>query len=480
MKKTILLAFLLFTIIIVHAQSIVYVKANAKGTNDGSTWKNAYTNIQDGINKAAQSGAIVWIASGTYKPTRDSLNALPSNKRNACFLLKSGVIIYGGFNGTETKMILRDPVKNQTILSGEIGDTTTTADNCYHVVYAALNCVKSTTLDGCMIMNGLGTTNNGAGAFLLGGTIVNCSFINNVASNGAAIYARNTVIQNCEFKFNTATTNGGAVFAVASMIDSCIFRNNNAINGAALYVLQGKESFCSVYSNTATGQGGGIYSNASIIEGLKIINNTAKQGGGIFTNNSTVVNTLVSNNAATTDGGGIYAGNGATFTNVTVAQNISITKSGGMYCSGTNTIQNTVFWNNVPSNVFNNTTAATFSNVALSDSSKLTGTNTTVFKLTKTLAVFINPADSVGTVVTGIGLQYILQADWQPQSYSQLIDNGNNTFIAAYNTDINGKVRIINSPQSPFDNDNVAQTDIGAFEAVGTVKINANHIIYVK
>jgi len=462
----------------VHAQSIIYVKINAKGANDGTSWNNAYTNLQDGINKASQVGAMVWVASGTYTPNRDSLNVIPSNKRNACFLLKSEVKVYGGFNGTEIKMILRDPLKYQTILSGEIGDTTTSTDNSYHVVYASLNTLKTAVLDGFMILNGSGSSSNGGGAYLLGGTITNCTFINNSATNGGAIYARNAYIKSCVYSFNTATANGGALYAVSSNIDSCTFRNNTAVNGGALYVTQGNETNCTIYSNKASNQGGGIYSNGSGIQAVRILNNSANQGGGLYnTNNSLVVNTLVTNNYALTDGGGIYSSNGGMFTNVTIARNKSENKSGGMYSTGSNTVRNTVIWNNVPSNIINSSSSASFSNVALSDSSKITGSNLIV--LDSTAGVFVNPADSIGNIITGNGINYLLKANWQPCLYSALIDKGDNSFISL-TTDLNGKIRVINSKQSPYDNDTFAQVDIGACEAVGNTVINGKHIIYIK
>jgi len=48
--------------------SIIYVKWNATGANNGASWTDAYTNLQSAIGTAI-SGESIWVAKGTYKPT---------------------------------------------------------------------------------------------------------------------------------------------------------------------------------------------------------------------------------------------------------------------------------------------------------------------------------------------------------------------------------------------------------------------------
>ena len=53
---------------VLNTQAQIYVDANATGTNNGSSWNNAYTNLQTALD-AAPAGAEIRVASGTYKPT---------------------------------------------------------------------------------------------------------------------------------------------------------------------------------------------------------------------------------------------------------------------------------------------------------------------------------------------------------------------------------------------------------------------------
>ena len=92
--------------------SIIYVNKNATGSNNGSSWQNAYTDLQLGI---AQSmfGDEIWVAAAVYKPTTGTSTLIT-------FSVKNGTKLYGGFNGTETLLSQRNFDLNATILSGEI------------------------------------------------------------------------------------------------------------------------------------------------------------------------------------------------------------------------------------------------------------------------------------------------------------------------------------------------------------------------
>ncbi|HEY3477130.1 MAG TPA: SBBP repeat-containing protein, partial [Anaerolineales bacterium] len=92
---------------------IYYVNWDATGADDGTSWEDAYTDLQSALS-AASYGDKIWVAAGTYKPTSGT-------DRTISFTLKNGVAVYGGFAGTETSRAQRNYEANVTVLSGDIG-----------------------------------------------------------------------------------------------------------------------------------------------------------------------------------------------------------------------------------------------------------------------------------------------------------------------------------------------------------------------
>lgn len=92
---------------------VIYVDGDATGANSGSSWEDAYTDLQDALG-VALSGDQVWVAQGTYKPSGPAGDVL------ATYQLLSGVGLYGGFAGGETELDQRDPDVNVTVLSGDL------------------------------------------------------------------------------------------------------------------------------------------------------------------------------------------------------------------------------------------------------------------------------------------------------------------------------------------------------------------------
>jgi hypothetical protein len=107
---------------------------------------------------SAEPPAELWVKAGTYIPTDSSF-------RSASFILRSGVALYGGFSGTETARNQRNPIINETVLSGEIG-TLESSDNTYHVVIGSGTDI-SAVLDGFTIRGG-----NASGQLFGGGMLV--------------------------------------------------------------------------------------------------------------------------------------------------------------------------------------------------------------------------------------------------------------------------------------------------------------------
>src|SRR5205823_3445974 len=69
----------------------IYVDADSPGSNDGTSWNDAFTNLQSAIASAAD-GDSIRVAGGVFKPT----NMI---SRTISFGLRSGVALYGGYAG---------------------------------------------------------------------------------------------------------------------------------------------------------------------------------------------------------------------------------------------------------------------------------------------------------------------------------------------------------------------------------------------
>jgi len=116
--------------------SVIYVHQLASGQNNGSSWADAFIDLQDAL-ASAQAGDEIWVAAGTYKPDRGT------GDRGIAFEPPGNVSLLGGFVGWETDREQRDWVKNETVLSGDLlGDDDVSATG-------QSNCCDVTLQPGC-------------------------------------------------------------------------------------------------------------------------------------------------------------------------------------------------------------------------------------------------------------------------------------------------------------------------------------------
>ncbi|MEL7244314.1 MAG: calcium-binding protein [Cyanobacteria bacterium J06573_2] len=255
--------------------AIYRVKPSATGSNDGSSWDNAFTSLQLALAKA-KSGDEIWVAQGVYKP---------GNNRTDSFEIPDGVSVYGGFAGDETDLEQRDIDKNVTYLSGNVGEERENKDNNYTVV--KLSSGSTATLDGLIVQDG-NSNNNGGGIY-----------------NDGNLTLRNVVV-----RYNLAADSGGGIFnnGTINIIDSTVDTNfavgNNSTSGGGGLINAGVSATItnSIFSGNGANKGGAIRNDKKLeLNSTTIINNTAfsNGGGGGVANYGTadVSNSIIASNA---------------------------------------------------------------------------------------------------------------------------------------------------------------------------------------
>ncbi len=350
-----------------YAPPAIYVDFTASGSNDGSSWDDAYTSLQSALDEAV-TGQEIWVAKGTYYPS--SAYDLTDSPRYYHFRMIDGVAIYGGFAGTESATSERANYgageANETVLSGDFNDDdvisgsgstlsiTNNSENSYHVFYhpSGMNLTTTAILDGFTISGG---NSDGVWPHQAGGGVFN---------DGAS-----PTINNCSFTGNTVTDSGGGIynkgFSTPNISNSTFFENSSKYGGGISNANSSPNvNNCSFSGNYASWNGGGVrnndFSTTPSFTNCTFSGNYAGNGGGIFTSQSTaivVTNCLFINNSTQYDGGGMYiASCSPTVANCTFSQNTASRNGGGIIISGafSPSISNTIVWNNTASSSGNN------------------------------------------------------------------------------------------------------------------------------
>lgn len=325
MKKFLLGILLCSFGITVNAQT--YVNANATGANNGTSWADAYTDLHSATYNTT-SGEI-WVAQGTYVPTRSSSGNISGDARENTFNIRFNVQVYGGFDGTETALSQRDWRNNPTILSGYV----TPSYKAYHVVRFIGN-NNTTVLDGFTIENGNAvggsTPMRGGAIYMISNSapiIRNCNFINNTANEfGGAISANDgsPQIENCKFKSNnTNQYDGAAIYLLATTnvnIVNCLFDDNASFrHGGAILVIGSTN--VKIYNNTFVNNTSGSGGSGNAIQiSYSSPATSATVQNCIFFNNTPNVYDVSYNGAVTLS---ILNCLGSTFLGTSVANNIA-------------------------------------------------------------------------------------------------------------------------------------------------------------
>jgi len=396
------------------AQTTIYVDTEATGANDGTSWTDAYTNLQDAL-AAATSDDEIWIAEGVYTPDPDGTDRLQSFTITGD---QDGLEIYGGFESGDA-FEDRSPADHPVVLSGDIdgndnnktaaGVTPTANDiegeNSFHVLVlnggtfigdqVEANVTRATVIDGLIVTGGDASfdASIGAGAGLYcdgvgsgnecSPTVRNATFAGNTAVAGGAIYnfgTSSSMITEVTFSGNSASSQGGAIAndgssggASSPTITRAVFTNNDANKLGGAIFNNGRNGTSSptitnatFVDNSANDGGGAICNNGRSGTSSPIIRNTvfssngATFGGAIFSvisssSDPSITNATFAGNSAFEDGGAIFNsgrdGSSSTITNATFFGN-SAKQGGAIYLSGSPTITNTILWGNTASDLF--------------------------------------------------------------------------------------------------------------------------------
>lgn len=346
----------------------IFVKQDATGANNGSSWADAYTKLHVAIENAPE-GADVWIAAGIYI----------RGEQNRSFYLTRTMNLYGGFAGTETSFNERNITENPTILSADNNSDdlpddrlTNRSDNSTHVLFFE-NDLDNIIVDGLTIKGG--HTNRGedpSNLVQLGGgiyseansfTVRNCTILENSAAYGGGIHVHvqpnaQVLIEDCIIKSNGADFRGGGFYHRSPnaniTIRNTVFDDNLARFGAAVYFGETDANLtienCTFTNGLVIGLGGAVYIT---LAGQGAINNSTfdsnrafQSGGALFVRNEgtlvTVNNCNFRNNSVTQSdpegrGGAIFCGvdGKLTLNSCNILNNTSMFLGGGIY-AGTN------------------------------------------------------------------------------------------------------------------------------------------------
>ena len=375
------------------------------GTGDCSSWANACT-LQTALTGAA-SGNEIWVAAGTHKPTAGA-------DRTATFQLMNSVALYGGFAGTETSRIERNPALNVTILSGDIDNndsqtpiitdlTTVTGNttNSYHVVTGA----TGATLDGFTIT--AGNANDASDPYDRGGGMSN-------------IFSSPT-LKNVTFSGNSAQDGGGGGM---SNLSSSPTLTNITFSGNATSMFSG-------------GMDNSV-SSSPMLTNVTFSGNSAQYGGGMSN----------------------FSSSSPTLTNVTFSGNTASSIGGGMFNYNSSLqIRNTIFWGNTAGSagaqIYNDGSTPVVSDSVVEGGCPSGSTCTNIITANPLLGALGNYGGSTQTIPLLAG--------------SSAIDTGDNATCAT--TDQRGYVRPVDG-----DGNGSAICDIGAYEAGSAPPLPATYV----
>jgi hypothetical protein len=279
LSNLMLIAFMGALSLTLSGQDVFFVNHAAAGSNDGSTWENAFTDLSSALDTAAD-GDMIWIAKGTYVPDNGSGDS------TSTFSVTTSARIFGGFAGTENNLGERDIPNNRVYLSGDqLGNddpnnvSLNRADNSWHVMTVAPAINDPVQLSDLTFQGGTAkmetdiNLNHAGGGLIAFGQVrvFDCYFQNNSGRAGASIAlfdagASNSEISGSAFIGNSSNSQSAGIFMQntnAVNVNQCHFEKNLITRGV-IYPLRSTNTSiteCNFQENSCTpgsGNFGGV------------------------------------------------------------------------------------------------------------------------------------------------------------------------------------------------------------------------------
>nr|MCR4737768.1 choice-of-anchor J domain-containing protein [Bacteroidales bacterium] len=352
----------------VSPERVVYVKSGATGSNDGTSWNNAFTDLQEAINQVYGLDSLsIWVAAGTYFGD--------TTKTSAFKVSKSMIVnIFGGFAGDEPAnydLSLRDFETNATVLDG--------LHNRQVLYVSSYNPDYPMVFDGFTLQNGV--ADQGGGAEMHG----------------------KVTLSNCIIQYNTSNNSGGGVYCYdANEILNCKICYNHGRYGGGISSYLTDVSNCVICNNSSSYDGGGFSSSHDKVSNCLINNNTSGQsGGGIVSRESEIINTTIVRNTAISNGAGISVGE-----------------------YGSSNISNSIVWGNMRGDSLDNFYGNGLQCYACAMDGESVGVHAIVINNDNTYPCFVNPSNISGYEDTTSNV------DWHLTQWSPCVNRGENMLVS--------------------------------------------------
>ncbi len=363
-----------------HAQNLVFVDDDGPNGGDGTSWAQAFNNLDDAI-AAARSGDTIWVAEGTYTPRTNG-------DSTSTFNIDKSLLIYGGFEGTEKFLEDRPEFGDfRSFLDGDIASGS--ADDIERLI--TVDNVGNLLIDGFFVVNAYDDDSTpvegGAGIRMVDSDVLlrNVIFENCVSENGfggaIGIFGTNSFVQieDATFSDNSSGAGGGAIYSEIpiGVISNARFVDNFCIGNGGAILLVG-DGFTSITDSTfirnearggsggavSSRIGGGPSSSGTLFDNCEFIRNEAftdpsssdpNHGGALefrFTGWNIVQRSRFHRNLGEEAGGAIYTDLGSGSLDVEnsfLSGNITSFQGGGIYQRGQGTlrvINSTIIGNN--------------------------------------------------------------------------------------------------------------------------------------